>query len=91
MNLRRLGLRRSLPLPSGHPAIGEECLYCKLPVRSGDRTGLIPNPGEPAWVDGKVCHWTCIENSLNRRQQAEVPPGRHAQIPRRLGGSLAGL
>ena len=76
MNLRRLGLRRSVPLPSGHPMIGQECLYCKLPICAGDRTTLIPNPDsrEPAWLDGKVCHWICVRNSLNRRRQAEVPP-----------------
>ena len=75
MNLRRLGLRRSLPIPSGHPAVGEDASI-GLPIRSGDRTGLIPNPDldDLGETDGKVCHWTCIENSLNRRRQAEVPP-----------------
>ena len=70
-DLRKLGLRRSPPLPADHSAISEPCVLCERPLWAGDRAGVLPAPDSEEWapVDGLICHWTCIEDALNRLQQ----------------------
>ena len=82
-DLRKLGLRRSAPLLADHPAISVPCVLCNRPLRAGDRTGVLPAPDseESAAVDGLICHWTCIQDSLNRVQQrSEKTPGATRQF-----------
>jgi len=76
VNLRRLGLQDSGPLPTGHPEIGQPCLLCKRRIRAGDETGHIPQDPEDVESPTLIAHWKCIEDGFKRlRGSGSLTPG----------------
>lgn len=65
-------MRKFIPLPAGHPAIGETCPACGRPIAVGDETTLVAlGPGDDpeaqkAAREGRaynavaaIVHWAC--------------------------------
>lgn len=75
-DLRTLGLRKSRPLPAGHPDVGEACFLCKRPIEAGDQTAhLTQNPDDHDSLS-PIVHWECIQGAFDRlRDHGNAAPG----------------